>query len=197
MKVLASNPQLHSSGEPAGRLLLNCIRVVMGVCGARSAWAAARPGRASRPGALCKSGACPSPPEAVAIFFGDCVVPALPLEVERSKFNVESSPATTTPAAHLMTSNIQHGVHPQAHHVGLFSPLGALRELCAKLFILGISRQARQGSKAERKPRIARITRMIFDNGSSAYNSFLIRDIRAIRAIRGQNFPLFFCLSSQ
>jgi len=62
--------------------------------GERSAWAAARHDSASRVRALCKSG--PWPYTAFGgRFFGDFAEPFLaqflPLEVERSKLNVESS----------------------------------------------------------------------------------------------------------
>ena len=59
MKVLASTTQPPSLGLPTGDLLLNCVTEVLGVCGARSAWAAARPDRASRPSAFWGLQACP------------------------------------------------------------------------------------------------------------------------------------------
>ena len=98
MKVLASTTQPPSLGLPAGDLLLHDVRVVLGDSGARAARAAARPGRASRPGVLCKSGAWPTTAAGGRDFLGDCVEHALPLEVQRSTFNVQRSTFKAKPA---------------------------------------------------------------------------------------------------
>ena len=69
MKVLASNPQ-PSSGLPAGGLFGGVMSLLGKGFRERTAWAAARPDRASRPVAGETAVLSPAPPEAVAIFQG-------------------------------------------------------------------------------------------------------------------------------